>query len=148
MFKEIDSDPSNLEVVPLEFTSEIAPTYESTFFELRNFSNYVTDAIVYSPCMMHNGIKWRLKVYPHGNGNARGMFLSVFLEMGSQMVLGSPQRYEYKVEMMNQRNIKSSVIREFSSEFESGECWGYNRFYKIELLKKEGYLLEEEDKVY
>ena len=30
--------------------------------------------------------------------------------------------------MINLINQKASVIREFSSEFESGECWGYNRF--------------------
>jgi tripartite motif-containing protein 37 len=33
--------------------------------------------------------------------------------------------------------------REFSSEFETGECWGYNRFFKIDLLDKEGYLTPE-----
>ena len=49
--------------------------------------------------------------------------------------------------MINLINQKASVMREFSSEFESGECWGYNRFYKIDLLKKEGYLLEGDDKV-
>ncbi len=38
-------------------------------------------------------------------------------------------------------------MREFSSEFESGECWGYNRFYKIDLLVKEGYLVENQDKL-
>jgi tripartite motif-containing protein 37 len=32
------------------------------------------------------------------------------------------------------------VIREFSSDFEVGECWGYNRFYRIDLLEREGYL--------
>ena len=49
--------------------------------------------------------------------------------------------------MINLINQKASVIREFSSEFESGECWGYNRFYKIDLLQKEGYLLDGDDKV-
>jgi len=49
--------------------------------------------------------------------------------------------------MINLINQKASVMREFSSEFESGECWGYNRFYKIDLLKKEGYLLEGDDKL-
>lgn len=31
------------------------------------------------------------------------------------------------------------VIREFASDFETGECWGYNRFFKIEFLEKDGY---------
>lgn len=50
--------------------------------------------------------------------------------------------------MMNQKNSKVIVLREFASEFETGECWGYNRFFKIDLLEKEGYLVPEEDMVY
>lgn len=53
------------------------------------------------------------------------------------------KRYEYKVEMINQRNPSLCVVREFSSEFETGECWGYNRFFRIDLLLKEGYLLDD-----
>ena len=43
------------------------------------------------------------------------------------------RRYEYKIEMLNQRN-GARVVREFSSEFEGGEGWGYNRFFRIDLL--------------
>lgn len=32
------------------------------------------------------------------------------------------------------------MVREFSSDFEVGECWGYNRFYRIDLLEREGFL--------
>lgn len=39
------------------------------------------------------------------------------------------------------------IVREFSSDFETGECWGYNRFFKIELLERDGYLVPNEDKV-
>jgi len=38
-------------------------------------------------------------------------------------------------------------MRDFVSEFEPGECWGYNRFYKIEDLDEEGYLDPENDSV-
>lgn len=44
--------------------------------------------------------------------------------------------------MINQKNSNVAAAREFTSEFENGECWGYNRFYKIDLLEKEGYLTE------
>ena len=37
------------------------------------------------------------------------------------------------------------MAREFASEFENGECWGYNRFFKIENLAKEGFWSEGED---
>ena len=31
-------------------------------------------------------------------------------------------------------------MREFASDFEVGECWGYNRFFRLDLLSSEGYL--------
>ncbi len=38
-----------------------------------------------------------------------------------------------------------NVLREFASEFEVGECWGYNRFFRLDLLASEGYLNLETD---
>ena len=38
---------------------------------------------VYSPPMNVNGLSWRLKVYPDGNGVVRGNYLSVFLELSA-----------------------------------------------------------------
>ena len=34
------------------------------------------------------------------------------------------------------------MIREFISEFNTEECWGYNRFYKLENLFNDGFLTE------
>jgi len=33
-----------------------------------------------------------------------------------------------------------NVLREFTSDFEIGECWGYNRFFRLDLLHTEGFL--------
>lgn len=33
-----------------------------------------------------------------------------------------------------------NIVREFASEFDAGECWGYNRFFRLDLLASEGYL--------
>ncbi|XP_037515005.1 E3 ubiquitin-protein ligase TRIM37-like [Rhipicephalus sanguineus] len=33
-----------------------------------------------------------------------------------------------------------NIVREFASDFEVGECWGYNRFFRLDLLASEGYL--------
>lgn len=51
-------------------------------------------------------------------------------------------RYEYRVEMVHQgsRDNSKNIIREFASDFEVGECWGYNRFFRLDLLASEGYL--------
>lgn len=50
-------------------------------------------------------------------------------------------RYEYRVEMSHQGGDPSkNIVREFASDFEVGECWGYNRFFRLDLLASEGYL--------
>jgi tripartite motif-containing protein 37 len=43
------------------------------------------------------------------------------------------------------RNASKNIVREFASDFEIGECWGYNRFFRIDLLASEGYLNTEND---
>jgi len=49
--------------------------------------------------------------------------------------------------MINHRTPSAQVVREFASEFEVGECWGYNRFYRIDLLDREGYLNQTDDSI-
>lgn len=92
---------------------------------------------VYSSSLQVNGLNWRLKVYPYGNGAVRGEYLSVFLELTA----GLPEcrKYEYRVQMIHQSSSKI-IQREFVSDFEVGECWGYNRFFRLDLLASEGYL--------
>lgn len=48
-------------------------------------------------------------------------------------------RYEYRVQMIHQTTSKI-IQREFVSDFEVGECWGYNRFFRLDQLASEGYL--------
>lgn len=67
-----------------DFTSEIVPQYDSSTFVLNQFSllQHKADP-VYSPPLNVNGLSWRLKVYPDGNGQVRGNYLSVFLELSA-----------------------------------------------------------------
>eukprot|EP00096_Caligus_rogercresseyi_P000740 TRINITY_DN11251_c0_g1_i1.p1 TRINITY_DN11251_c0_g1~~TRINITY_DN11251_c0_g1_i1.p1 ORF type:complete len:921 (-),score=249.89 TRINITY_DN11251_c0_g1_i1:106-2868(-) len=128
------------------FISEIVPQYNSALFRLNNFSSLQNKALsVYSPPLSDNGLSWRLKVYPDGNGVVRGNYLSVFLELSAG--LPEPSKYEYRVEMIHQgsRDSSKNVVREFASDFEVGECWGYNRFFRLDLLASEGYLNTETD---
>jgi len=69
-------------MVSTDFESEIIPEYDSTEFYLRDYSS-LRDAseTVFSDSMNTNGLIWRLKIYPNGNGVAKGSFISVFLEM-------------------------------------------------------------------
>lgn len=43
------------------------------------------------------------------------------------------------------RDSDKNIVREFASDFEVGECWGYNRFFRLDLLASEGYLNETLD---
>ncbi|KAF7995109.1 hypothetical protein HCN44_004581 [Aphidius gifuensis] len=127
--------------IPADFNSEIVPTYDCSTFVMQNFTQLQLKADpVYSLPLHVNGLCWRLKVYPDGNGVVRGNYLSVFLELSA----GLPEisKYEYRVEMIHQgsRDTSKNIVREFASEFEIGECWGYNRFFRLDLLATEGYL--------
>ncbi|EFA13414.2 E3 ubiquitin-protein ligase TRIM37 isoform X3 [Tribolium castaneum] len=127
--------------VPADFHSEIVPAYDSSTFVMHCFSQLQRKADpVYSTPLHCNGLCWRLKVYPDGNGVVRGNYLSVFLELSA----GYPEtsKYEYRVEMIHQasRDSSKNIVREFASDFEVGECWGYNRFFRLDLLASEGYL--------
>ena len=89
------------------------------------------------------------QVYPDGNGVVRGNYLSVFLELSAG--LPETSKYEYRVEMIHQGSLPNrgdaskNVVREFASDFEVGECWGYNRFFRLDLLAGEGYLNTDSD---
>ncbi|XP_016844823.1 uncharacterized protein LOC100121202 isoform X1 [Nasonia vitripennis] len=132
--------------VPADFPSEIVPGYDSATFAMQNFSQLQLKADpVYSAPLLVNGLCWRLKVYPDGNGVVRGNYLSVFLELSAG--LPETSKYEYRVEMIHQgsRDTSKNIVREFASDFEIGECWGYNRFFRLDLLATEGYLNTELD---
>ncbi|XP_027630043.1 E3 ubiquitin-protein ligase TRIM37 isoform X6 [Tupaia chinensis] len=151
MFQQVHRKPMASFVttpVPPDFTSELVPSYDSATFVLENFSTLRQRADpVYSPPLQVSGLCWRLKVYPDGNGVVRGYYLSVFLELSAG--LPETSKYEYRVEMVHQSCNDSSknIIREFASDFEVGECWGYNRFFRLDLLANEGYLNRQNDTV-
>ncbi|XP_077708591.1 E3 ubiquitin-protein ligase TRIM37 isoform X5 [Canis aureus] len=176
MFQQVHRKPMASFVttpVPPDFTSELVPSYDSATFVLENFSTLRQRADpVYSPPLQVSGLCWRLKVYPDGNGVVRGYYLSVFLELSAGLpetskfvlllhdwcalgpwLLVLPfrrmKRYEYRVEMVHQscNDPTKNIIREFASDFEVGECWGYNRFFRLDLLANEGYLNRQNDTV-
>merc|ERR1719430_20020 len=126
--------------VQAHFQSEIVPSYDEKSFTLTHFTSLQSKADpVYSPPLHVNGLSWRLKVYPDGNGVVRGNYLSVFLELSAG--LPETSKYEYRVEMVHQaKDSAKNIVREFASDFEVGECWGYNRFFRLDLLSSEGYL--------
>ncbi|KAJ3191424.1 Tripartite motif containing 37 [Irineochytrium annulatum] len=132
----------------MEFESDIAPNFDSSSFQIRGFKALrENNEVVYSPPMKASGLEWRLKVYCSGNGHSRGEYLSAFVEL----VKGSKttSTYQYKIELVRPVSDVSedrpTVSREFASVFDEGECWGYNRFYRLDLLDREGYFNSSDD---
>lgn len=119
---------------------ELVPKYRKFTYQMDHYGQ-LTDSIVYSHSYEINGIEWRLKIYPKGNGVAKNTHISVFLEMSKGYI--NENKYEYKIELINHLGAKDSVVREYSSKFDIGECWGYNQF--IPLVDLENGFLNEED---
>ncbi len=70
--------------VATELPSELAPPMASTSFTAGGFEALrAAEAPVFSDALVCNGQHWRLKVYPNGNGPARGQHLSAFVELTS-----------------------------------------------------------------
>ncbi|KAL5107624.1 E3 ubiquitin-protein ligase TRIM37 [Taenia crassiceps] len=150
MFAEVHKTPMpsvNCDYSPYDFASELVPPYATGEFVIRSFSRVRQRAEpIYSPPLECGALKWRLKVYPNGNGIVRGQYLSVFLEMTSGR--REPSKYEYYIQLMHQGPPQDSakcIAREFASDFAAGECWGYNRFIRLDLLDSEGYVSSLDD---
>ncbi|XP_071446095.1 E3 ubiquitin-protein ligase TRIM37-like isoform X2 [Hetaerina americana] len=142
--KSIQQRPlSHLLAAPVlgDFKSEMVPPFDSGTFVMQNFRRLQAKGdAVYSPPLHVHGLCWRLKVYPNGNGVVRGLYLSVFLELTAG--LPETSKYKYRIEMIHQatQDHQRSIVREFASDFEVGECWGYNRFFRLDVLTREGYM--------
>jgi hypothetical protein len=121
------------------------PDYMKGEFIIENFSTVKEiKETIYSDPLTSYGVTWRLKVYPNGNGSARGNFLSVFLEMVKGY--STPAKYDYKLEMENCLDKDLNISREYTSEFVVGECWGYNRFWNSISVQEENFI-DREDKL-
>ncbi|EAT35401.1 AAEL012435-PA [Aedes aegypti] len=90
--------------VAADFISEIVPAYDTGVFIMQNFTKLQKKAEpVYSNPLYVNGLCWRLKVYPGGNGAMRKEYLCVYLELtvgypeASTALLSSLQMQSYNV---------------------------------------------------
>ncbi|KAI9310554.1 hypothetical protein DFJ73DRAFT_887836 [Zopfochytrium polystomum] len=131
-----------------EFESNMIPPYQTNTFKIAQFTTLQeANSVAFSEPFRSSGLTWRLKVYCSGNGQSRGLYLSVFMEL---MKGYARAQYQYRIELVLQ-NLPTTgiapqlVAREFTSEFESGECWGYNRFHRLSMLVPQGFLAPEKD---
>jgi hypothetical protein len=61
--------PSSMALDESDELIELIPEYETWTYRLESFSTKT--GIVYSEGKVINGVEWRLKIYPRGNGLAR-----------------------------------------------------------------------------
>ncbi|KAJ3333149.1 hypothetical protein HDU76_011066 [Blyttiomyces sp. JEL0837] len=140
-----------LPTVSMTFESDVVPQYNHAYVKISNFrARQEKNEIFYSEPFKASGLTWRLKVYCSGNGPSRGLYLSVFVELIQGFSL--PSKYQYKIEMLknstsSDTSSHANVSREYASDFEIGECWGYNRFYRLDLLEEGGFWNEHEDAI-
>jgi len=58
------------------------PNYTPGSFIIKQFSKIrQSEQVIYSEPLTEFGLSWRLKIYPNGSGQAKGIYISVFLEM-------------------------------------------------------------------
>jgi tripartite motif-containing protein 37 len=79
-----------------------------------------------------------------GNEFGHDQYISVFLEQLKG--LKEPTTFSYRIQLINrERGSAYDLNREYTCTFEAGECWGYNRFCKIETVLKNGFWDESSD---
>jgi tripartite motif-containing protein 37 len=87
MINQVRSKPMSshsFTTVRSDFVSELCPAYDTGVFHMKSFTKLQQKGdAVYSPPLDVNGLCWRLKIYPNGNGSVRKEYLSVFLELSA-----------------------------------------------------------------
>ncbi|KAJ3224064.1 Tripartite motif containing 37 [Chytriomyces hyalinus] len=153
---------AQIPAVELCFDSTLIPQYESSTLVITGVAAKMREppdsgeaCAVFSNVFTASGVDWRLKVYCNGN---KGTHLSVFMQLqdGSEVT----SKYQYKIELiqkaLSQNPLESQTeefsgtdaqsaksVREFTSDFAVGECWGYTRFFPLELLEPNGFVAND-----
>ena len=74
----------NFSKIQIKERSEITPSYESSRFDILEYRKVsVSKEVIYSNELVTNGLIWKLKIYPNGNGVAKNEYISIFLELFS-----------------------------------------------------------------
>ncbi|XP_055541624.1 E3 ubiquitin-protein ligase TRIM37-like [Wyeomyia smithii] len=81
---------------------------------------------------------WRLQVYPGGNGDTKGLFVGVFLEL----LEGIPNVYEFSVDLLNEAS-KKSVKKSLEHNFQPWMPFGWKNFISREDLLAGGFVKKD-----
>ena len=58
-----------------EIPNSIIPSYETAIFQVENFEKINNSEVIYSPELIINGLKWRLKLYLKDNASSKNEYL-------------------------------------------------------------------------
>ena len=140
--------------IPSSIVNPITPPYQSAKIELTGFRNMISQFkqkfacnpnmvegeghFIFSKSLHLYGNTWRAKLYPFGHMNGYGTHLSFFIEL--KKGYGHKSRFSYKVEIVPQKECVKSFYREYISEIEESDCWGWNKFALFDDLLNENYI--------
>lgn len=127
----------NCIIPPFQYITIKYPDFQnfrSSFKEASGESNFILS----SPYSIGVNI-WRIKLYPNGNGNGVGRYLSLFIGKDEGVTESLP--YEYKVEIQNS-DPESLFVKQYISDFAYKEYWGWNKLIQFKALKN-GYIKED-----
>ncbi|XP_021704993.1 uncharacterized protein LOC5578644 [Aedes aegypti] len=121
------------------------PEYNSNIFVMRNFSSLRqnNEDICSDNSYDDLGCCWRLIVFPNGDKEGQGEWLSVYL----RLLEGIPGSYEYCVELLHNDPIKT-VKMEGTQSFEIQERFGWTNFARLDMVCASGFINEEHDSLY
>jgi tripartite motif-containing protein 37 len=78
-----------------------------------------------------SGSLWRLKAYIFQSKKTDSLYLSLFVELFQ----GLPGEFEYKFQLKEpSHEFSASLTKTYKSHFKEGECWGYQKFIKLDNL--------------
>jgi hypothetical protein len=66
--------------------------------------------------------------------------MSVFVELKKS--IRDKGKYRHRVVIENLKLKDKKIEKEFESEFDKGECWGYDKLIKIDKLYDNGFIDE------
>jgi hypothetical protein len=136
----------------IDFVNELVPVFDSVTLRLDDFSN-LSDYPVYAPLLEINGVHWSMWVYPKGHSATRGEFLSVCFGPAdtsckpyNDSIDSGTTVYECQVEMLHQlsHNPAKSFVQEYVGEFLAGGPCVESRFYRLNSLADDGFLVNDE----
>jgi hypothetical protein len=121
-------------VSPAPIQNELLPPFETLTVEIDDFPRMVErfrglssdePRFIYSEKRKLCGGIWRVKIYPCGNANGLGSFVSVFLELIKGVK--DPVEYVYRFAVFHGKDPSKSVIRDYCSQYRELDSWGWNK---------------------